>query len=304
MEQVKRVRPRRVARSLAVGIVGAALVAGLSACKPIAITASSSVSGTVPVGSAVRISGSVTPARPGGTVVLERFVNGTWSSRGTARLSGSSTYVLDATLTQVATYELRVRRAGGDGDAQGISPTITIVSADVPGAPTNLRLSQTSPNSVRATFQAPASNGSPIQGYEVSTGGVTSYCGGTACDIGGLEQQRVYDVRVRAFNGIGAGAWSPSRSIVLNPIPQVTIAKGAMTSQPDCSAAACRWISVQMDDLGGAPYSLRCQSTVGGGWSDFFSGTVANPDNWCYFGYPGEQVRVIVDGVYSNVITW
>ncbi|MCB0963086.1 MAG: tandem-95 repeat protein [Acidimicrobiales bacterium] len=114
--------------------------------------------------------------------------------------------------------------------------------------------------------------------------------------------------RCLRVDAVGQGVTRPSGEVCKTtadpPQPKVTIRKGGGTSQPDCDTSACAWIRADLANFGGGPYTLQCQSTHGGGWSTYWSGSVSSPDRWCYFGYPGEQVRLVVNGTTSNTITW
>lgn len=112
-------------------------------------------------------------------------------------------------------------------------------------------------------------------------------------------------------SAVGQGVSRPSGEVCRNtaapPRGPVEISKGPSVSRTDCSTSACRFISVSLQGMGGGPYSLQCQSNRGpnGSWVNFYSSaSVANPNNICYFGYSGSQVRVVVNGVTSNTITW
>lgn len=63
------------------------------------------------------------------------------------------------------------------------------------------------------TWRAPEANGSPIDRYEVRGGGVTQQCGGTTCEVVGLENGRDYRFQVRAGNAVGWSEWSPESAV-------------------------------------------------------------------------------------------
>ena len=77
---------------------------------------------------------------------------------------------------------------------------------------------------IDASWRAPANNGSPIEGYDVeyrTTGSGWADAGhvgtGTGARIAGLAGDTAYDVRVRAYNAAGTGAWSPPASATTTP---------------------------------------------------------------------------------------
>ena len=123
--------------SLLAVVATALLVLALTACDPTkyTLTLASSPSSPVAVGSTVTFSGKLTPARSGGTVVIERSVNGTWNSAGTTTLSSTSRYSIALRLSYRTTYRLRARWAGPNGSA-ATSSTLSITTATVPGAST------------------------------------------------------------------------------------------------------------------------------------------------------------------------
>ncbi len=92
------------------------------------------------------------------------------------------------------------------------SGTITLVVSDVPDEVLKPTVpSQGDEGTVTIGFQAPASNGKPITGYEVrSTPAVSTpaSCAPPSCTITGLTNGTSYQFSVRAINVHGPGAWS------------------------------------------------------------------------------------------------
>ena len=77
---------------------------------------------------------------------------------------------------------------------------------------------------IDASWRAPANNGSSIEGYDVeyrTTGSGWTDAGhvgtGTSARIAGLAGDTAYDVRVRAYNAAGTGAWSAPASATTPP---------------------------------------------------------------------------------------
>ena len=69
--------------------------------------------------------------------------------------------------------------------------------------------------SVTLSWPTPASNGAPIQGYEVSWSGGTLACAASPCVIPGLTNGQDYSFKVRAKNKADWSDWSPSVSTTL-----------------------------------------------------------------------------------------
>lgn len=123
-----------------------------------------------------------------------------------------------------------IEDATRDADRQ-VNGTITVVVSDVPdqtARPTTP--TQGDDQSVTIGFQAPASNGKPIEQYEIAANPavpVPSDCAPPSCTISGLTNGTSYTFAVRAVNVHGPGEWSP----VSNPVipygtpgtPEVTL---------------------------------------------------------------------------------
>ena len=119
-------------------------------------------------------------------------------------------------LTNGTAYQVRVRATNARGDgAWSASATQQAGAPSAPAAPT-----LGSGNAqITASWAAPAGNGSAITGYAVqhstdgvlwSTAGVTVTAATRTAVITGLTNGTAYQVRVRAANDRGDGAWSAS----------------------------------------------------------------------------------------------
>jgi hypothetical protein len=89
------------------------------------------------------------------------------------------------------------------------------------------------------------------------------------------------------------------------PPRTVSISKGgSAVGQPGCSSSACRWVTVSYSNFGGGSHTVVCRASNGdeGGWYTYSTSNTTS--TVCYYGWPGRQVWVTVDGVESSHITW
>lgn len=88
------------------------------------------------------------------------------------------------------------------------------------------------------------------------------------------------------------------------PSRSVTISKGASAQgRPGCTVAACARIRVQLDGI--APgATVACHSSVDGNVAYYTYTASSTVTEVCYFGFPGESVWVLVDGVRSSALRW
>ncbi len=83
---------------------------------------------TAAVGSTVRFTGAVAPARPGAPVWLEGLWNNTWHVLGTSTLTASSGYAFTVVPTRVSTYVYRVYKPADTILAAGATPSFSVVT--------------------------------------------------------------------------------------------------------------------------------------------------------------------------------
>lgn len=100
-----------------------------------------------------------------------------------------------------------------------VNGTITVVVSDVPDQVHKPTVpAQGDEGTVTIGFQAPASNGKPITGYEVASNPsvpTPTTCMPPSCTITGLDNGTSYTFAVRAINEHGPGAWStPSNAVI------------------------------------------------------------------------------------------
>ncbi|MCY3661733.1 MAG: hypothetical protein OXH28_02780 [bacterium] len=95
----------------------------------------------------------------------------------------------------------------------------------------------------------------------------------------------------------------------------VRLASGdSAQGRPGCSSRYCRELEIDLGDAPAGVYSVECWSSrdqsqpwyqtagrsAGWRWPD----STLWQNGGCYFGYPGEQVWVVVNGNRSNTVTW
>jgi hypothetical protein len=100
-----------------------------------------------------------------------------------------------------------------------VNGTVTLIVSDVPDQVLKpIVPSQGDDRTVTISFQAPASNGKPITGYEIVSSPSVSMptgCVPPSCTITGLTNGTAYTFSVRAINERGAGLWSPASDPVI-----------------------------------------------------------------------------------------
>jgi hypothetical protein len=101
--------------------------------------------------------------------------------------------------------------AGSTGAERRTEGRLVVTVRDVPGRPAApVPAPGARDREVLLRWRAPATNGAPIDRYQVRAGGgVTQDCAGTVCDVRGLVNGRAYRFEVRAHNAEGWSAWSP-----------------------------------------------------------------------------------------------
>jgi hypothetical protein len=108
------------------------------------------------------------------------------------------------------------------GEETGISFLYAIKTASVPDAPTQVT-AVSGNGQATVSFTAPASNGSPITLYTVTSipGGITATGTASPILVTGLANGTAYTFTVRATNGVGTGpASAPSNSVTQTaPVP-------------------------------------------------------------------------------------
>lgn len=146
---------------------------------------------------------------------------GTAVSLGNADIASSGTAVM---VTPRSTGTISVGFQVNDklGDpSRVVQGTITVTVTDKPGAPTNVVAEAVGATGARVTFEAPASNGSPITGYRLydSNGAKIADCPNTVCEVNGLRTGQQYSFAVSAVNEQGESARTTSNEITPTGVP-------------------------------------------------------------------------------------
>jgi len=118
-------------------------------------------------------------------------------------------------LTNGTAYTFAVTATNSVGVGASDTTTAAITPATVPGAPTGVS-GTTGAGQSEVSFTAPASNGSPITSYTVtsSPGGITATCSASPCLITGLTNGTSYTFQVTATNSVGTGSSSAASTAV------------------------------------------------------------------------------------------
>lgn len=174
----------------------------------------------------------------------------TWTNTGNAGASATSYAVTG--LTGSTSYQFRVaaNSDAGLGAYSTALPVTTPVTPMPPDAPTGLTVTSFTNNSVTLSWTAPATNGTPITGYQVqrsSNGGTTwsnTNFTGTATtnrNVTGLTPNTTFQLRVLANSA--AGYSSPSATITVTTEPTMPPVTG-ITSSYSGNTYSVSWTNV------------------------------------------------------------
>jgi FtsP/CotA-like multicopper oxidase with cupredoxin domain len=122
-------------------------------------------------------------------------------------------------LTDGTAYTFTVRAINSYGTSARSGPSTAVTPAGVPGAPVSV-VALAGETSASVAWAAPASNGSAITGYTVTSSPDSQHCatsGATTCTVSGLTKGTTYTFTVTATNGVGTGpASAPSVSVTFH----------------------------------------------------------------------------------------
>lgn len=156
------------------------------------------------------LAGAVDPVGQGLRVLSATVLTAT--SGGSAVVSGKTINVTPAEgFSGTMKVAFTVRDALNDPSRE-VEGTINLTVRKEPDAPGRPRVSNPANKSVTVAWDAPTSNGAPIQGYRVTAapGGTTTTCPTTTCVISGLQNGTAYTFTVAAFNEVGYSPESPA----------------------------------------------------------------------------------------------
>ena len=192
------------------------------------------------------------PSSDGGSPVQGYFIQG-----GT---SPSAADIVDLVVDRTATiggltngtaYYFRVNAQNSDGD--GPSATVTVTPqgpGSAPGSPTGLKTSS-GDGFIALSWSPPMSTGgSPITGYHVYLGHLSSLVGarvfttsGTSFRLTDAENGSLYYIKVTALNAVGEGPGTPVTSVI--PAPRAAPAGPSrptgLTAQARRGAVVLSW---------------------------------------------------------------
>ena len=205
---------------------------------------------------------------------------GAWTSR-TVGVVPTRT---ETGLTNGVGYEAQVRATNGVGQQGTWSPSGTVTpSAAVPDQVQTVALSNVV-SGIRAAWGVPDDNGDALDGYRAQiannssfTAASTSVVTGTSHTFTAVTDGTTYWVRVRAYNDVGNGDWSPGVSLARDD-------GVAVPNAPDEPEATPRrplivdWAWAPGDDNGEAADEYQLQWRLAG---SAWSGNVIDSDEPC-----------------------
>jgi prepilin-type N-terminal cleavage/methylation domain-containing protein len=131
------------------------------------------------------------------------------------------------------TFTVTATNAAGTGPSSVTSNAVT--PATVPGAPTGVSATSNQNTQSVVSWTAPASNGSPITAYTVTSSPGSFTCtttGATSCTVTGLTNGTSYTFTATATNSVGTGPASlPSNTITPAAVPGSPTSATATSNQ-------------------------------------------------------------------------
>jgi hypothetical protein len=135
-------------------------------------------------------------------------------------------------LTNSQAYTFTVHATNGLGSGDESAPSDAATPAAVPDQPSDVAATAGG-GLATVTWTAPASNGTEISAYEVTSAPGGETCswsfGPLSCTVTGLTNGQAYTFTVRAMNGVG---WGPPSAASNSVTPAAPLPAGASTYQP------------------------------------------------------------------------
>jgi hypothetical protein len=244
--------------------------------------------------------------------------------------TATSPYVFTG-LVNGRNYTFTVRACNDYKCSEWSQPSNAVSPYTVPGTP-GVTWHKTSATDGHFTVRGTGNDGGrPVQNIEWKMSGSQTKDGsrsagqGWPFDVGvsgGYSQS--YTLQARACNAAGCGAWArASGQTDPPPDPRAWVTKGGNPgSVRGCESGTCNYFVVNTKDFPAGNHQVQCWSdstpqvsgwhdiiTGGKTWSAGSSKTYSLPANGqvqlsCFFGYPGVQVAVMIDGKRYEARTW
>ena len=201
------------------------------------------------------------PANNGGAAITGyrveyQLAGGEWSAATSLNVGSDATELQISALTSGSSYDVRVYATNSVGEGPASSHA-TDSPAALPGAPTDLKVTDNNA-SLDLSWTAPSSDGgAPVTGYYIQwKSGSDAYDADsrqlfvteTYGTIPGLDNDTLYSVRVSAVNKVGGGAWLTGGG---TPHSGARITSVAPTSlSHDSATLGIRWVNPSPDAEG------------------------------------------------------
>jgi hypothetical protein len=229
------------------------------------------------------------------------------SLNGGAAQTLSSNKVVSG-LTNGTPYTFRVRACNVAGCAEWSNTSNSVTPRTVPAAPSVG--SSVSGTTISWSWNTPATNGSPITGFEVRLDGNVVQGGLSTSFSRGFGYSETHTVTVAAVNAAGTGPTGSSTNRTVTPPPSASAAKGPQHITSSCTVSACAYVDATLNHYSpNSVVNIQCWGSFGGA-SAFYSYNVTTDGNGyshsdvCFYGYPGTQAWIVAGGVESNHVGW